>query len=487
VAARATGAEGVACYADYLRRLAPTTWHDWSPYVERVDAGEKGVLFNDHARCMAMTSGTTGYLNKPVPYNEAMIAAFREYQFLVAGSMAHVCPGVNPAFDYRLGYASAQVRGGLNAKGLPRTYTSTVLTASASPFTPRRFLPSPEVLAISDWDAKLAAICEAARGRDVRIVTGIPLYMKAIFESLVARLGVTALNVLWPNLSAFFYSGSNIEPYRDRLDALAGRRLTYLAGYVATEGPLGFPVDDSGLMAFNLDHFLFSFLPVEGNAEVPWGIDALEPGGEYEVLLGMPNGFLQYRTGDVIRVESVTPLVAFRFVGRREATINLGNEKVSQPQLDSVFRRVRELACVTATHYFVHPSEGGPHTGDKHARPRYVWTVACAEAWLDGEARSCVARRLESLLDAELMRESRNYEDSRLRDGLIGPPEIRLLPLEACDMLFARGRDRGQFKLKSVLRSETEWRRLLTSDAKDNDPWPLRPHAGNVTTERAPL
>lgn len=446
-----TGFGRVRCYRDYVRNVAPATWKDYEPLVERVDSGEPRVLFNDRPRAMALTSGTTGYLNKPIPYNQAMLEAFRSYQFLVAASMAANCPGANPVFDWRFGYSSSQVRGGAPGKSLPRVYTSTVLTTVTPAISASRFLPGHEVLAIRDWGEKLDAIARRVEGKDVRIVTGIPIYMTSIFEHIVASARVSALAELWPNLEVFFYSGSHIELYRERIEALVGKRLSYLAGYIATEGPLGFPVDDSGLMAFHLDHFLFTFLPASRDEDTVLGLDELERGGEYEVLLGMPNGFLQYRTGDVVRIEGVSPHVTFRFVGRREATVNLGHEKVSLPQLNAAFARVCREQGFEARHFFLCPSLR------EDAKPRYLWTLL-TDAPLSGREEA-VARAL----DSALMAENPNYEDSRLRDALIDAPVVRVCPESAYRALFERGRDRGQFKMKNVLRSEAELEVLLAS------------------------
>jgi hypothetical protein len=446
-------------YTTYLSSVPTTAYGDYQRYIERLASGEKSVLCGGAVQAMVQTSGTTGYLNKHIPYDEAMLQASARYQYRVAATMAVHCKGVDPLFDDRMSYATV-VRNTTRMVGsIPKANASELWSVSKVPLLGKgRQILTTQVLDAPDWETKLRQIEHASRDKDVRIVTGIPLYLVGIFEHLLKARGLKQLKECYPNLRAVFYSGSHLGSYRERLNALAGRGLKYFGGYLASEGLFGLPTPEGSSVLFNVDDFLFAFRPSQGLHHARGvrllGLHELEIGGEYEIFVGCPNGLLNYAVGDVVRIDSLKPFVTFSVLGRN-LSINVANEKTSQARIELVARLCEAKLGQPIEHYFVHPSEG------PDGLPSYVWTLICNEP----EALS--TKELEQTLDDLLIEQAPDYADCRVNDGLIGPVKVQIVPTRARlhDHLLAINQGKGQYKMKSVYRSAEEFSQALAPAA----------------------
>ena len=454
-------------YDSYVRNLPPRDYEFYRPYVDRIASGEQGVLFEDICEAFVQTSGTTGYLNKHIPYNEDMVRAAKRYQYKAAAIMALNCKNADPLFDERFSYATVVRNTSKFVGKIPKANASELWSVAKKPiFGRRNQVLTAEILDAPTWEQKLNNISQASLNRDVRIVTGIPLYMVGIFEHLIKSNNLASLQQIWPNLEAFFYSGSGIAPYREKLDLLAGKRLNYFGGYLASEGLFGLPCGTTECMVFNVRDFLFSFRKVQGAFEQDsaadsrmLGISELDAGAEYEVFVGCPNGFLQFKVGDLIRIETIEPVVTFRVLGRT-LSINVANEKTSQVKLDQALGRVKEKFSLKLPHYFVYPAGGqGAPESSSNSLPHYQWDLVVDPhaPTVTGQTVQMVQDQLAESLDAVLNELAPDYRDCRVLDGLIGPAQVRLLPPQLIDELFEMNQNKGQFKMKSVFRTQEEF------------------------------
>jgi hypothetical protein len=454
--------KGITSYRSYLSNLQVTSYSDYQPYVDRIAAGEQGVLCPGPVRALVQTSGTTGYLNKHIPYDDAMLQASFRYQYRVAATLATLCPSVDPIFDERMSYATVVRNTSRFVGTIPKANASELWSVSKVPKLSRnKQVLTTDVLDAPDWETKLHQIESALQGRDIRIVTGIPLYLVGIFDHLVKSRGVESLKDVFPNLSVVFYSGSAIGPYRERLNKLLGRPLRYFGGYLASEGLFGLPAPDGNNLLFNLDDFLFSFRKTEAagglNGQALLGIDELEIGQEYEVLVGCPNGFLHYSVGDVIRIETVSPYVTFSVLGR-SLSINVANEKTSQAKIDQVTRLLESQMAQPIKHYFVHPRQGqGPDQ-----LPSYMWTLIC------DEPEQVDLGHVSKTIDRLLIEHAPDYADCRVSDGLIGPVQVQVVSSRAGlqDHLLTLNQGKGQYKMKSVYRTPEEFSQAILPAAQ---------------------
>jgi hypothetical protein len=428
-------------YNDYLTRVPICDYDFYKPFIDRVAAGEDRVLFNDKLEFLGVTSGTSGYNSKLIPYNKKMMRAFKAYQTKVAAAIIANNLKANPCFANRLVYGS-QMPDVDTSSRVPMGYVSGIIASRAPRMMRKTSYPRPETLSIGEWDVKVQRIIEETKDIDIRIVGGVPTYMINVFEQLLATTGAATLKDLWPHLECFVYSGTHIENYRQRLDELAGLKLHYIGGYVATEAPMGWNVEDKGAFRFNVDSLLFSFTPTRGDTSRPLGIHELQVGERYKVNIGTPNGMLQYAMKDVVAILSVDPVVTFEIVGREDTAINIAMEKTSHHAINKVIEQSQKALGRTFDHFFLCP--GTTATGI----PCYDWTFVTDDA--DHLDHREVARLVDDLLQCH----AHDYKECRLDGETIGSPCVNFLPRAITNEYFRRFRSKGQLKMKSFFPSK---------------------------------
>jgi hypothetical protein len=440
------GLESVRTYRDYLTMIPAKNYDFYAPYIEKIKSGGKGVLFSDELHALIMTSGTSGFNDKLIPFNDGLLKSFQSFQrrmFGVVGessgwnvSLSHnkLVLGANPALG--------------TTRGIQKGYVSGVLATKSPKFLQKRVLPAPATLGIEDWNEKVARIAEETVDADIRMMAGVPAHLVNLGRDLLEKSGKANLCEIWPNLQTVVYSGTGVESYERTLNAMAGRTLQYLGMYLASEAAIGFEIpqgreDGVHEFVFALTDTLLSFVEAENPEGRLLGVHELCENTDYLVHVGTPNGLLQYAMRDVIRVVRTHPFVTFTVQGRQNQLLNIATEKVSVQQLAETIAGVEAENGTSISHFFVYPRQ--PVEGKAH----YQWVVAS-----DG---ACDAAALAESLDRHLMKASGDYQEERLLAKHIGAPEVRLLAPEVVQEYFGKNRNRGQFKMKTVFTSETEF------------------------------
>ena len=308
-------------------------------------------------------------------------------------------------------------------------------------------------------------------GADERAALARDLYPDPARARLVAQAlaggeeGV--MGRLWPELKAVsaVITGA-FAASRPRLRTLAGPGPAfYTTCFGATEGMIGINLDidqpEHYVLALGACHF--EFLPEAGlGAASPRavGLDELEEGACYEVVITNHAGLYRYRLGDVVRIvgrAGATPV--FSFAWRLGNVIDLVGEKTSEQHLgQAVTALLAEL-----------PGDGV--SGEFCCWPdlarvpyRYIVYIERpgeAAAW---PPEAALAMRLDELLQ----RENPSYATLARRNGRLAGLELRCLPPGSFEALVQRQRDASggasvnQAKLPQLLRSAAQ-RELLES------------------------
>ena len=145
-----------------------------------------------------------------------------------------------------------------------------------------RYSPGPECAAIPDWEERLDAIAALAARQDVRLLSGMPSWLR---HPLRARRrhaearggrGLRSLGQLWPNLRVLIHGGVAFAPYADVFEEWLGRPLERVEVYPASEGFVAVQTERAGGLTLMLDYGIFyEFVPVEdlgteARAGTPW-------------------------------------------------------------------------------------------------------------------------------------------------------------------------------------------------------------------------
>jgi hypothetical protein len=308
-------------------------------------------------------------------------------------------------------------------------------------------------------------------GADERAVLAPDLYpdparARAVAQALAGgEAGV--MGRLWPELKAVsaVISGA-FAASRPRLRALAGPGpMFYTTCFGATEGMIGINLDinqpEHYVLALGACHF--EFVPEdELGAASPRavGVDRLEQGARYEVVITNHAGLYRYRLGDVVRIEGRTGTTpVFSFAWRLGNVIDLVGEKTSEQHLGgAVAALLAELP-------------GAGLSGEFCCWPdlarlpyRYVVYVERPVEEAAWPPEAALASRLDELLQ----RENPSYASLARRNGRLAELELRCLPPGSFEALVQRQRDASggasvnQAKLPRLLRSAAQ-RDLLES------------------------
>jgi hypothetical protein len=426
---------------DAFRAKLPVRLHAaLVPWLDRVAAGEPGVLTHERPSMLLETSGTTGR-PKHLPVTPSWAASYGDAQALwILGLL-------RDDEQLRFGKVLSMVSPAEHARspgGLP-IGANTGRMFLAQPFWMRWRAPVPyAAYTIRDPELRAYVILRLALGAPVSSWTTanpstILLYcrrLQAWWEDLRAdvadgtlRRGPAAglsrgqrLRLWWASRRRRLpeqpvpariwglrrvncWKGGASSFFLDRLAGALGADVPVReAGVNASEGWFGVPVDDGDPVA-HLGGHLLEFLPVEGDgpARMAWEV---EPGAEYRLVVTTEAGLCRYDLGDVVRVTGwcgrAPRLVFVRKVGN---VLNATGEKVTEDQVAAAARRALPGAVGVSV------SLG--------------WgEVPCQRIAVEGAAGEpdAVAARY----DAALMEANVEYADKR-RSGRLGPPRVRVL------------------------------------------------------------
>jgi hypothetical protein len=340
----------IADVGEFRRRVPIRRYDDFEPYIDRVVAGEAGVLTSDAPIFFFTSSGSTGkhkQLPVTVPFLKEHFVAFVH---AALGNFFEYYPETALRADATINFKwdplldLGQTKAGKPYLGASQVdYVKTLgeeLAVEPGTRAPWRAPPRE----ISDPIERLYyRVCYSA-GFNVRALIGInPALLAALVDLLdgwaerlieeVARGTVLGHPVkapderlarkladyrsdagtllplhLWPRLAVLFcWTGAAASVYLPTLRASFGPRVTLMtAPIAASEGPIAVPVDRherAGALALP-----FTFLEfVDADRDVGPGaatldFDELRVGGAYQVVMTQSAGLYRYLLGDVVRV-----------------------------------------------------------------------------------------------------------------------------------------------------------------------------------------
>lgn len=434
-------------YDEFVGHVPVLTYDDYAPYVEEVEARTPNILFKDKIRHFGLSSGTSGKDSKRVPYNEGMIELFIKGQKRVASRLSRLEPEINLLKAPRLTFGSDPCL--YTRNGFEFGYISGILSTRVPRTLERITFPSPEVLAITDWDQKIERLIAEAIPKDIQVLSGIPTYIISILESVLAKTGKSCIREIWPHLKVFIYSATPIKQYKERIDHLVGHELNYYGIYASTEGLIGLPYAkySNGRQRYFLNpDLLYSFSEVKGEQR-DLGVHEIALGEPYYLNIGTPNGFIHYSMKDVVQFSEINGDLVFEFVGRKSVGMNLASEKVSEEEILDCYLQVKKSSPVDLKHFFLSPSRQGSPAA-------YQWTLFT-------EAPDKIdALKMAEDLDRTLQEMNGDYQDCR-EVGVLGPAQVRLLSAEPLQRYFENHRAKGQLKIKTTFETVEEYQRFL--------------------------
>ena len=401
------GLDTVKNYDDY-RRALPTTipYASLRPWVMRMIAGEKDLLWPGVTRNFAQSSGTSDGKSKYIPVTRESFN--RSHYRGGADVVAHYL-SLYP--DSRIFSGKSFILGGsfANELTLPPSVKVGDLSANLidriNPIANLFRVPSKKVALLEDWAVKLPALVEAAMDENITNISGVPSWFMTVLKQIIAKKGASTIHDVWPNLEVCIHGGISMAPYREQYRHITSPSMRYLECYNASEGffALQNAIGDPSLLLLLDCGTFFEFIRAdEADSDRPEIIPAweVEEGEVYAMVITSCNGLWRYPLGDTVRIESVDPL-KITISGRTKSYINAFGEELMVQNAEAALTKVcRDLNCEIANY------TAAPVYASDHSRGRHEWLIEFNRepASLDEFARC---------LDLALQQENSDYEAKR--------------------------------------------------------------------------
>lgn len=412
-----------ALMREYAERVPVVEYEDIRGCVERMLRGERDVLWPGRCRWYAQSSGTSGGKSKYVPVTEESLRrnhmggasdVVASYLRLVSRSRLFSGKGLI------LGGSFSNELGGDLPKGVHVGDLSATLIYR-TPWLANLFrIPSKRVALMADWETKLPAIIEAASGANVTNLSGVPSWFLVLLRRLMAERGVESLHEVWPNLEVFFHGGIAFGPYRDEYKSFTDAgKMHFLETYNASEGFFAVQTDfEDRAMQLLLDRGVYyEFAPMQsgGGYGTPVGLDAVEAGRTYALVVSSCNGLWRYLLGDTVRIAEGGP-GRITIAGRTKSYINAFGEELMEHNADAAIAAACRKTGASVLNYNAGPvyAEGG-----KRGRHRWLveWSVQPSDIDVFAE-----------VLDTELQRVNSDYQAKRAGGIFLDGPELLTVP-----------------------------------------------------------
>jgi hypothetical protein len=291
------------------------TYEDCKPLIERVMAGEVGLLLDEEPIGWAITRGTTKGESKFIPMTPTdlrmRVSAGRAVMnYVLASGRLDLFEGAN----LNLNFPSVVGRVRVRDKELEYGYSSGIYLKHVSASTPIRSVPSQDEIdalgggkTVRDWEARFELAYEKCRDENVTLVGGVAPTALTFGRYLRRAHGVYPGD-LWQVRLMTLGSVPGINThYAPALRALYGP-VAIREIYGATEGMFGQQRDDRRAWVPNYDLFFFE---VQTRSSIKL-LHEMRPGETGSLVVSTPV-LPRYKIGDLIR--ALRPPY-FRCIGR---------------------------------------------------------------------------------------------------------------------------------------------------------------------------
>ncbi|MGI0106056.1 GH3 auxin-responsive promoter family protein [Salinimicrobium sp. WS361] len=369
------GFKNISSYREYAARVPVRDYEELKPYVEKVVAGEKDILWPGKPIYFAKTSGTTSGA-KYIPLTKESMPTHID-----AARNAILCyindTGKADFVDGKMIFLQGSPE--LDEKnGVKLGRLSGIAAHYVPGYLQRNRMPSWETNTIEDWETKVEAIVGETVKEDMTVISGIPSWVQMYFERLQARTG-KKVGDIFPNFNLFIYGGVNFEPYRAKFESLIGRRVDSIELFPASEGFFAYQdrQDEKGMLLLLDSGIFYEFIKAdEFYSENPrrYTIGEVELGINYVMIISTTAGLWAYNLGDTIQFTSLAP---YRVIvsGRIKHFISAFGEHVIAKEVEQAMQEATAGTGIQITEFTVAPQI----TPEGDQLPYHEWFIEFEE------------------------------------------------------------------------------------------------------------
>ena len=355
----------ITSYSEFKQQVKISDYEGLRAYIDRVVSGEKDVLWKGKPLYFAKTSGTTSGAKYIPITKESMpthIKAAKE-ALLCYIAEKNDASFVNGKMIFLQGSPVLEMLNGIKLGRL-----SGIVAHYVPQYLLKNRLPSWETNCIEDWDTKVDAIVKETIDEDMSVISGIPSWVQMYFEKLINKTGKT-ISEIFPNFNFFIYGGVNFEPYKNKFEALIGKKIDYIELYPASEGFIAYQdsqTEPGMLLQLNSGIF-YEFIPANEYFDAnPTRIciEDVKLNVNYVIILNTNAGLWGYNIGDTVEFTSLIPY-RIKVTGRIKHFISAFGEHVIGKEVEKALNDAISGTKINVSEFTVapqvNPSEGLPY------------------------------------------------------------------------------------------------------------------------------
>ncbi len=352
-------------YEDFITKVPIRDYEALKPYVERVIAGEKDILWKGKPIYLAKTSGTTSGA-KYIPITKESMPEHAEAARNAILLYIHETGNskfVDGKMIFLQGSPVLEEKNGIKVGRL-----SGIVAHYVPRYLQKNRMPSLETNCIEDWETKVEAIVGETINEDMTIISGIPSWVQMYFEKLIENTD-KKVGDIFKNFNLFIFGGVNYEPYRAKFEKLIGRKVDSIELYPASEGFFAIQdkQEEKGMLLLLNSGIFYEFVKAEhffDSNPKRITIADVELAVNYVMIISTTAGLWAYNLGDTVEFTSLKP---YRIIvsGRIKHFISAFGEHVIGKEVEQALREATENTSISVNEFTVapqiNPSEGLPY------------------------------------------------------------------------------------------------------------------------------
>ncbi len=424
----------IANYKDFTRNIPVRTYDDFVPYIERLRRGEDYILWNEKVKWFARSSGTSSDKSKFIPITPSNLrnCHYKGFKTLIGTYLRN-----NP--KSKLFHGKALTLGGsisLDELGDGRIFygdLSAILLKNSPRIIEIVRTPSQRDAMISDFEEKVARICEVCSRQNVTNFSGVPSWNLIMIKKILEYNNANTLDEVWPNIELFNHGGISFRPYKEQFKQLIPTdRMHYVENYNASEGYFAVqddPNDES--MTLTLQNGVFyEFIPMNvldkvlaGESDEVYPIEGVKTGVRYAMVITTNSGLWRYLIGDCVEFTSVYPHKII-ITGRTKLFINAFGEELMIHNAENALHKACTLSDVSVTDFTVAPIFMDQNGG----KGAHQWCIEFAPESAPKMENNAALEKFTQDLDNALREQNSDYDAKRNGDATMTRLQISPLP-----------------------------------------------------------
>jgi len=349
---------------DY-QKVVPITHYEefYDKWLAATIEGEKNHTWPGRVNYFALSSGTTAAASKRIPVTKQMIRSFQKNSM----NQSSIFYSLNLPEDFYEAKFLA-VGGSTKLKKINNRYEgdlSGILKKNTSFIFNTFTKPNNNITKITDWNKKLERIVEKAPTWDIGIIAGVPSWCLMVMEKIVEHYNLKNIHEMWPNLEVYLHGGVYMEPYKERLDKLLGKKIYLLNTYLASEGYFAYQtaLDREGMQLLLGSGIFYEFIPFnseffdeQGNLRdkyTAFNLSQVKLGVDYALVISTNAGLWRYMIGDLVQFTD-TEKHEIKITGRIRQYLSIVGEHLSLENINKAINTVAKELKIQIDEFTIH-------------------------------------------------------------------------------------------------------------------------------------